>query len=185
MLYRADWTRLSLSAEVNDGSTLLVAPGKRYRMQTGEHVEGCDGDRPWELRQRAVTEGTALYGAPEPPLRPLLCPAWLLTGSRLEVRGRVSACGRDALHVVATRRPSIRSSRGLIRLPDGGAEVIGTPSSASCSAAWLTDGQADDVTAMISRNSTRSPTRRYSAHLWGAWSRRKASTSSSAHSVQS
>ena len=73
LLYRADWTRLSLSAEVNDGSTLLVAPGKRYRMQTGEHVKGCDGDRPWELRQRTVTEGTAreehMYGGPEPPLR--------------------------------------------------------------------------------------------------------------------
>ena len=93
LLYRADWTRLSLSAEVNDGSTLLVAPGKRYRMQTGEHVEGCDGDRPWELRQRTVTEGTALYGTPEPPLPHLLCPAWLLTGSRLEVRGRESAGG--------------------------------------------------------------------------------------------
>jgi hypothetical protein len=36
LLYRADWTRLSLSAEVNDGSTLLVAPRRRYRMQTGE-----------------------------------------------------------------------------------------------------------------------------------------------------
>ena len=154
LLYRADWTRLSLSAEVNDGSTLLVAPGKRYRMQTGEHVEGCDGDRPWELRQRTMTEGTArevhMYGGPEPPLRPLLCPAWLLTGSRLEVRGRMSACGRDALHVVATRRPSIRSSRGLIRLPDGGAEVIvDAELGILLSLAWLADGQAADVTALV------------------------------------
>jgi hypothetical protein len=30
LLHRADWTRLCLSAEVNDGSTLLIAPGKRY-----------------------------------------------------------------------------------------------------------------------------------------------------------
>src|SRR5690242_15177947 len=116
LLYRADWTRLSLSAEVSDGSALLVAPGKRYRMQTGEVVEGCDGDRPWELRHRPVAEGTArevhMYGGPEPPLRHLLCPAWLLTSSRLEVRGRVSACERDALHVVATRRPSLRSNKG-------------------------------------------------------------------------
>jgi hypothetical protein len=155
LLYRADWTRLSLSAEVNDGSTLLVAPGRRYRMQTGDHVEGCDGDRPWELRQRTVTEGTArevhMYGAPEPPLRPLLCPAWLLTGSRLEVRGRVSACERDALHVVATRRLSIRSGSGLIRLPAGGAEVIvDAELGILLSLAWLAGGQAADVTALVS-----------------------------------
>jgi hypothetical protein len=35
LLYRADWTRLSLSAEVNDGSTVLIAPGRRYRLQAG------------------------------------------------------------------------------------------------------------------------------------------------------
>jgi hypothetical protein len=30
LLHRADWTRLCLSAEVSDRSTLLIAPGKRY-----------------------------------------------------------------------------------------------------------------------------------------------------------
>jgi hypothetical protein len=49
LLHRADWTRLSMSAEVNDGSTLLIGPGRRYRKQTGEYVTGCNGDRPWEL----------------------------------------------------------------------------------------------------------------------------------------
>jgi hypothetical protein len=32
LLYRADWTRLSLSAQLNDGSTVVIAPGERYRV---------------------------------------------------------------------------------------------------------------------------------------------------------
>ena len=120
LLHRADWTRLCLSAEVNDGSTLLIAPGKRYRRQNGERVTGCDGDRRWELPGDDGEDGDAdgrhgtvhLIGGPEPPLRAMLCPAWLLMSSRLEVRGRVSACGRDALHVVVTRRPGIQGRIG-------------------------------------------------------------------------
>jgi len=38
-------------------------------------------------------------------VRRLLCPAWLLESSRLEVRGRVRVCGREALDVVASARP--------------------------------------------------------------------------------
>jgi hypothetical protein len=92
LLHRADWTRLSLSAEVNDGSTLLIAPGRRYRVQTGEYVKGCDGDRPWMLSQHDVdgheVDGTVHWiSGPEPPLPTLLCPAWLLKSSRLEARG--------------------------------------------------------------------------------------------------
>ena len=49
LLHRADWTRLSLSARVNNGSTLVVAPGKRYRLEAADFVRGCDGSRPWEL----------------------------------------------------------------------------------------------------------------------------------------
>jgi hypothetical protein len=49
LLHRADWTQLRLSAEVSDGSTLLIAPGKRYRYESAGYVTGCDGGRPWEL----------------------------------------------------------------------------------------------------------------------------------------
>jgi hypothetical protein len=47
---------------------------------------------------------------PEPPLPELLCPAWLLVGSRLQVRGRVRACGRDAWDVLVTQRPGARGA---------------------------------------------------------------------------
>jgi hypothetical protein len=113
LLHRADWTRLSLSARVSNGSTLVVAPGKRYRLEAADYVRGCDGARPWELSDEddddddADSDGEVHWiSGPEPPLRDLLCPAWLLTGSRLEVRGRVRACGRDALDIVVTARPS-------------------------------------------------------------------------------
>ena len=33
-MHRADWTRLSLSAQVSDGSTVTILPGRRYRLQT-------------------------------------------------------------------------------------------------------------------------------------------------------
>jgi hypothetical protein len=108
LLYRADWTRLSMWAELADGSTLLVAPGRRYRKQTRDRVSGCDGDRPWVLPPDDIdAAGSRAHwiSGPEPPLPTLLCPAWLLDGYRLEVRGQVSTCGRDALHVVVTTRP--------------------------------------------------------------------------------
>ena len=106
LLYRADWTRLALSAEVSDGSSILVAPGKRYRYQDAEYVTGCDGDRPWELPGDDEDPGVQVtwVSGPEPPLDRLLCPAWLLVDSRLQVRGRVRACGRDAIDAVMTRR---------------------------------------------------------------------------------
>jgi hypothetical protein len=56
------------------------------------------------------------------PLGALLCPAWLLTSSRLEVLGLVRACGRDALQVVMTGRPSIRDRPAMpfrVRRLDG------------------------------------------------------------------
>jgi hypothetical protein len=49
LLHRADWMRLSLSAHASNGSTVVIAPGKRYRYETAGYVTGCDGERPWEL----------------------------------------------------------------------------------------------------------------------------------------
>ncbi len=49
LLYRADWTQLTLSAVSNHGTSVLVAPGRRYRVQAAGSLTGCDGDRPWRL----------------------------------------------------------------------------------------------------------------------------------------
>src|SRR5260221_3370534 len=127
LLHRAAWARLSMSAGVSDGSTVRVARGWRYRYQAGEYVTGCDGGRPWRLTGEDVdeVEGSVHWvSGPEPPIRELLCPAWLLESSRLEVRGRVRACGRDALDVVATRRPSVRRRSVPAGLKAGPAEGL-------------------------------------------------------------
>src|SRR5258707_14984038 len=92
LLHRADWTRLSMSAQVSDGSTVLIAPGRRYRYQAGEYVTGCDGDRPWELSDEDadVVDGSVHWiSGPDPPHRVLLCPACLLERSRLGEPGPV------------------------------------------------------------------------------------------------
>src|SRR5258706_5566138 len=127
LLHRADWTRLSMSGRVSEGWTVLIAPGRRYRYQAGEYVTGCDAGRPWELPGEDVdeVEGSVHWvSGPEPPIRELLCPAWLLESSRLEVRGRVRACGRDALDVVATRRPSVRRRSVPAGMRSGPTEVL-------------------------------------------------------------
>jgi hypothetical protein len=112
LLQRADWTRLTLSAEVNDGSKVLVAPGMRYRYESAEYLTGCDGGRPWEIDEDDDDQRQSVHwvSGPQAPLPRLLCPAWLLDGSRLEVRGSTRICGREALDVVMTRRPTLRTA---------------------------------------------------------------------------
>jgi hypothetical protein len=124
LLQRADWTRLAISARVNDGSTVLVAPGRRYREQTAEGIRGCDGEHAWTSPPWAADGTEHWTGGPEPPLRTLLCPSWLLRDSRLEVRGPVRACGREGLDVVVTARPSLRDVTGAARSRIGRTEVI-------------------------------------------------------------
>jgi len=153
LLHRADWTRLSMSAQVSDGSTVLVAPGRRYRLQAGEYVTGCDGDRPWELyRDDDDADGSVHWvSGPEPPLRRLLCPAWLLESSRLEVRERVRACGRDALDVVVTRRPSIRGKTVSAGLWSGPVEaIVDAELGVLLRVAEIADGAEPDVTELVS-----------------------------------
>jgi hypothetical protein len=150
LLYRADWTQLTLSAEVmrvtgpgHEGAgwpgartprlpwispgqpsedpgggpyrvtgRLLVAPGRRYRLETTgddgqKFLEGCDGDRPW-CRMSQPEDGSSLqfFGGPQPPEPELLHPSWLLTGFDLGPADAVVVGGRDGYRLVATARPS-------------------------------------------------------------------------------
>ncbi len=43
LVYRADWTRLSLAAMTADGSRVLLAPGRRYRYESPDHVTAATG----------------------------------------------------------------------------------------------------------------------------------------------
>ena len=110
---------------MNDGSALLIAPGRRYRLQDGAGVRGCDGQHPWEPREDDDEHGEVHWiSGPEPPLPALLRPAWLLRDSDLEVLGRVIACGRDAWHVAVTRRPGRQFDMSWAALGADRAEVV-------------------------------------------------------------
>jgi len=91
--------------------TLLVAPGKRYRVAraSGQGVQGCDGERAWE-RGGELPPDTELrlYGGEGPPCRELLAPSWLLSGYDLAIEGEATACGRPAIRVAATARGRAR-----------------------------------------------------------------------------
>lgn len=158
LLHRADWTRLSLSAEVHsetdqdlwtsrvratrphwvpeggvwrfrenpentpltwDEATgeelagyhswdtrLLIAPGGRYRQEYQDEPSGraigSGGERSWVWRPQDPPPPGHI--AHKPPLPQLFCPSELLTEYTLEVRGPVTACGRDAIAVQATPR---------------------------------------------------------------------------------
>src|SRR5689334_14179686 len=105
LLYRADWTWLSLAAEVSARrdldldraqteaavappghewematdqlgtetrrSTLLIQPGRRYRVQGEDFADGCDGNRGWSARRRCRRIRNP-YPGTRPPL-PISC----------------------------------------------------------------------------------------------------------------
>ena len=172
LLYRADWTRLSLAAEVSTSldldlfhsrfedepppapprwpwpgpreprpagnewevatelqgiqsgrSTLLIAPGRRYREQSESFLSGCDGDRRWHAVRDDDGWTVDETGGPEPPLEELLRPSWLLSGYTLEPGERVTVSGRDALRAVAAPRPRIWHRPMALRRPLDRVEV--------------------------------------------------------------
>jgi len=154
LLYRADWTQLTLSAVTDDGTSILVAPGRRYRVAAGDRLTGCNGDRPWRLDAREIQDGDGevhWVSGPEPPLPDLLCPAWLLIGSRLELRGTARACGRDAFRVDVTRRVGRAGRRAPARFRAGHAEVlVDAELGILLRVAWLADGAEPEVTELVS-----------------------------------
>ena len=124
LVQEADWTGLRLATETNDGSRVLLAPGRRFREQIPDGLRGCDGERAWRMPGPGQDRDVSLTGGPKPPLPMLFCPAWLLRSSRIEVRGHVTACGRDALHVVATERATIGDRVMPRRLRSGRTEAL-------------------------------------------------------------
>jgi len=171
LLYRADWARLSLSADVRferDGdlaqsrlrtmrtpgfrpgpvmrlrpdpgggppimeevpeeelggyysgrAALLIAPGRRYRLEYRDEgpgrVEGSDGEHGWIWWRQAPPASKLIDVGHEPPLPELFWPSGLLSGFTLEVREPVTACGRDAVAVTATPRRDTIGSRPALR----------------------------------------------------------------------
>jgi hypothetical protein len=106
-----EWAEATKVAEVlsteTGRSTLLVAPGGRYRQQGEGTLSGSDGERGWQAVLEDGNWTVTGTGGPEPPLGELLRPSWLLVGFTLEITGRVTVDGRDALTVTATPWPGL------------------------------------------------------------------------------
>ena len=87
-------------------STLLIAPGGRYRREDEGDVSGCDGTRSWHAVKEDDGWSVVATGGPQPPpMASMLKPSWLLTGFTLETSGSLTVNGRDVLRVTATPRP--------------------------------------------------------------------------------
>jgi hypothetical protein len=87
-------------------STLLIAPGGRYRREDAGDMSGCDGTRSWHAVKENDGWSVVATGGPQPPpMASMLQPSWLLTGFTLETGGSLTVSGRDALRVTATPRP--------------------------------------------------------------------------------
>jgi outer membrane lipoprotein-sorting protein len=134
LLYRADWTRLSLSAEVRSDryagpGTLLVGPDGRWRLEYpvpgrgagGAAADGSDGERGWSWRSVEADDPpprpVAVDGA-YPPVPELFRPSGLLGGYTLEELGPVTVAGREAIAVAATPRRDVLASRPGRQPPD-------------------------------------------------------------------
>ncbi len=103
-----EWAKATKVLGTETGrSTLLVAPGRRYRQQGEGILSGSDGERGWRAVMEDGSWTVTGTGGPEPPLGELLRPSWLLAGFTLEITGRVTVDGRDALRVTATPRPGL------------------------------------------------------------------------------
>ena len=109
---------------------LLVAPGRRYRLETtGEDgrrcLEGCDGDRPWhQLSQPEDGSHIQIFGDPQPPEPELLHPSWLLTGFDLGLADVAVVGGREGYRVVATPRSSSPGADSVAQRRPGRVEVV-------------------------------------------------------------
>ena len=117
-------------------STLVIAPGGRYRREGEGYVSGCDGTRSWHAVRENDDWSVVAAGDPQPPpVVSMLQPSWLLIGFTLETRESLTVSGRDALRVTATPRPGRWDGPWPDVCGPTGWRSSWTPDSASCCAA--------------------------------------------------
>ena len=160
------WPPISWAPE-SSRSTLLIAPGRRYREQGEDLPERVRRRAEPGSRSRTTTAGRSRpAGGPEPPLPSrLLRPSWLLTGFTLEAGGPVTVrrAGRAAGGGDATAGTWPRASappRPLDRVEVAG----GRSGSASCSGSEeILDGKTLGVTELTEIRVDPDPGRRQRA----------------------
>jgi hypothetical protein len=173
LLYRADWTKLTLAGTVTgtepvvqgavtvqpdappggEGSEikLFVAPGRRFRADgaDGAWATGSDGTRMWRwfrLPPAGASVELAYSGPvlPRAPYRTLLVPSWLLSGYSLEIDGAETVGGRPGVRVLGTPRPVTKPASRFGRLGQQAGGGLFAPR-----ARWLRLDHHDAVEAVV------------------------------------
>jgi hypothetical protein len=124
LLYRADWTQLSLAAGVvkrtgaqpdderaarRIAGRLVIAPGRRYRVETADgeghsRLYGSNGRQSWIRPGPDDGPQARMFGGPRAPFPTLLRPSWLLGQFELRLDGSAAAAGRPGYRIVGTPR---------------------------------------------------------------------------------
>jgi len=124
------WVTESVAEPPEAERSLLLAPGRRYRLTSsdGSRAIGCDGERAWQWFTDLPSDTEVTFAhRPEPQVSELLAPAWLLLGYRLTVGAETSAAGRPGIAVTGVARPGPGRLWGLVMgtlLPWG---LVGPP----------------------------------------------------------
>ena len=115
--WRMPETDLGHHGPVRSESSLLIAPGGRYRIQDGHgSLDICHGEHSWHVgrgvakRERSPRPGRLFRG--------LLTPQWLVACYELEVTGADLAGGRAVIAVTGAPRAASTRRRGLLHLLD-------------------------------------------------------------------
>ena len=110
-----DWMQESTTEPRGAERSLLLAPGRRYRVTSsgGSRVIGSDGERAWRWFADLPADTKVTFDRrPELPLPELLAPVWLLTGYRLTVGEETTVAGRPGIAITGVGRPG--PDRGLV-----------------------------------------------------------------------
>src|SRR5216683_885835 len=121
LLYRADWTQLSLSAEV----AWAGGDAPHFR-SAAPGAPGWVGPPPW-AEPGGPREDPGPCAGPQPPFPELLCPSWLLSGFELVLGGTAMEAGREALRLVARPRAGSRQEHaGTVAVLDRVEAIVDT-----------------------------------------------------------
>jgi hypothetical protein len=101
------WMTESIAEPPGAQRTLILAPGRRYRVTSADssRVVGCDGERAWQWFADLPTDTEVRFDRrPEVPVPELLAPVWLLLGYRLTIGEETTVAGRPGIAVTGVER---------------------------------------------------------------------------------
>ncbi len=115
--WRVPETDFDRYGPVHSVSSLLIAPGGRYRVEDSHgSLDICDGEQSWHVGRGVAKRGRG--GRPGRHSRGLLTPQWLIACYELEVTGTAVVAGRAVIAVTGRPRAASTRRRGLLHFLD-------------------------------------------------------------------